>query len=217
MAGLLEVEVTTARYAERAGDAGADRIVAVRDHSFGSGSPTPEDVAAMRAATTIELRVLLRLRAGYSTDGGELTRFRGLVWSYLDAGADGFVFGFLTGDTGIDLGVAEAVTAHGDWPWTFDQAIDSALNQQVAWEQVPGLPRLDGILTGGAARGLDLGLDHVLALARDPALRRLLIAAYPTADQMPWLLRAGVTRFNVGRLGRDLDTDRLASWRRLID
>jgi len=214
--GLLQVQVTTARQALRAAAEGADRLVAVGLHDFGLGSPAPEDVALMRAATDIELRVLLRLRSGFGTDGGELTRFRGLVWSYLQAGADGFQFGFLDEAGQLDGPVMATLLAEGDWWWTCDNVIDAAFDPAAAWDLLAQLPRLDGVVTGGSARGLEHGLDCLVDWCRDPVKKSLVIAASPTPDQMPWLLRAGLRQFDVGLMGREVDTVRLASWRRLI-
>jgi copper homeostasis protein len=216
MAGMLQVQVSSPSQAGRAGEAGADRLVAVREYDFGLGSPAPDDVAEMRRATSVELRVLLRLRAGYGTDGGEATRFKGLMWSYLQAGANGFVLGFLNDLGHVDRAVVTELVEPGDWPWTFDRAIDAVFEPGPAWADVAGLPRLDSVVTAGSGRDLAHGLDRLLDLARDPALRPLLIAAGPTPDQLPWLTRAGIRMFDVGLLDADLDDDRLQTWRRLV-
>ncbi|MDR1450201.1 MAG: copper homeostasis protein CutC [Propionibacteriaceae bacterium] len=220
MAGFLEVRVETPAAAARAAAAGADRLLAVRAHEFGDGCPLPDDVAAIRQVTTVNLRVLLRLRDGYSTGGGELARLRGLIWSYLAAGADGFCFGFLNGLGQVDAEVCKALAADGDWPWTFDRAVDAAFDPSAAWAALPGLPRLDSVLTAGSARGLRHGLDKVLGLARDPKLAPLITAAGGLApEDVPWLVRAGVRRFHIGDGGEpgESDDDRLRTWRRLID
>jgi copper homeostasis protein len=220
MAGLLEVRVTSAVEAERAAAAGADRLVVVRSHDFGDGCPWPDDVASIRQAVTLELRVLLRLRADYSTDGGELTRLKGLIWSYLSAGADGFVMGFLNDLGYIDAEVCTALVGDGEWPWTFDRAVDAAFEPAAAWQVLADLPRLDSVHTAGSARGLEYGLDRVLALARDPVVAPFLVAAGGvTPEDIPWLVRAGVQRFHVGDTATpgELDGDRLRSWRHLID
>jgi copper homeostasis protein len=216
MPGLLQVQVSDARQAVRAAEAGADRLVAVRGYDFGLGSPAPDDVAEMRRATTVDLRVLLRLRAGFGTDGGEMTRLKGLLWSYLQAGANGFVFGFLNALGRVDAGVVGELAGAGDWPWTFDQAIDAAFEPDEAWAAVKDLPGLDSVLTAGSARGLEAGFDTLLALARDPELARLIIVDRPAPDQVPWLTRAGLRQVDVGLMGQDVDSDRVASWRRLI-
>jgi copper homeostasis protein len=216
MSGQLHVRVTSARQAGRAAAEGIDRLLAVKQYDFGLGSPAPEDVAAMRQAASVELRVLLRLRAGYGTDGGETSRLRGLMWSYREAGADGFVFGFLNDLGQIDSQVCLALTDEGDWPWTFDQAIDAAFDQPAAWRAVAQLPRLDSVLTAGSARGAEYGLERLLELAGSAEITPRLIVAGPTAEQLPWLKRAGLTAFDLGLMGPGLDTDRLASWRRLV-
>ncbi|MDO5630139.1 MAG: copper homeostasis protein CutC, partial [Mobilicoccus sp.] len=97
MSGTLEVRARGAQDAAPAEAGGADRLELVGEPAEAEQSPEPRAVAAVRAKTTIHLRPIVRLREGYSTDGGELVRLRGLIASYLDAGADGLVLGFLNG------------------------------------------------------------------------------------------------------------------------
>jgi copper homeostasis protein len=220
MAGFLEVRVTNPSEAERAATAGADRLIIVGTHDFGDGCPVPDEVASIRQAVTVDIRVLLRLRPDYSTDGGELTRLRGLIWSYLGAGADGFVLGFLNDLGEVDAGVCHALVDEGEWGWSFDRAVDAALDARAAWRALAGLPRLDSVLTAGSARGLSHGLDRVLALAREPRVAPLIVAAGGvTTEDVPWLARAGVRRFHIGDPAEpgDLDGERLLTWRRVID
>ena len=109
MSGTLEVRVLGAHDAVPAEAGGADRLELVGDLDDGALSPEPREVAAVRARTNIHLRPVVRLRAGYSTDGGELVRLRGLVAAYLDAGADGLVLGFLNGLGEVDAEVIGAL------------------------------------------------------------------------------------------------------------
>ncbi len=88
------------------------------------------------------------------------------------------------------------------------------------------LPRLDQVLTAGSARGLEHGLEDVLARARADAWQAGVIMAggglHP--DHVPWLARAGVRAFHIGGPARPLgsykayvDPELVGSWRRLID
>ncbi|HPZ51055.1 MAG TPA: copper homeostasis protein CutC, partial [Propionibacteriaceae bacterium] len=83
MSGLLEVIALHAADAQRAADGGADRVELVGTMDDGGLSPEPGLVEEVRRTVSIELRVMLRLRAGYSTDGGEVTRLRGLASAYV--------------------------------------------------------------------------------------------------------------------------------------
>ena len=105
MSGLLEVIALLPADAERAEAGGADRIELCGTLDEGGMSPTPQLVDQVRRATSIQLRVMVRLRPGFGTDGGEAIRLRGLMASYADAGADGMVLGFLNGLGEVDAGV----------------------------------------------------------------------------------------------------------------
>ncbi len=226
MAGLLEVIALHAADAERAADGGADRVELVGTMADDGLSPEPRLVAEVRRAVSIQVRVMLRLRAGFATDGGEATRLRGLAASYVDAGADGIVMGFLNGHSEVDLEVCTELLTDGDWPWTFHRAIDAALDPDRAWRALGLLPRLDQVLTAGSVRGVAVGLDDLIARCRaDPVAARLTMAGGGLApEHVPWLARAGVRAFHIGAPARPegswkayVDARLVASWRRLVD
>lgn len=223
MSGLLEVLALHAADARRAEEGGADRIHLVGSHGM---APEPALVEQARDATSIQIRVMLRLRDGFGTDGGEVVRLRGLAASYADAGADGIVLGFLNGHGEIDTEVIQALLADGDWPWTCDRALDHALDTDRAWRTLRGLPRLDQVLTAGSARDMEHGLDDVLARAQaDPAVAQLILAGGDLRpEHVPWLVRAGVRAFHIAAAARPqgswkayVDADLVHSWRTLID
>ena len=92
-------------------------------------SPEPALVGQVRRATSLPIRVMLRLREGFSTDGGEVTRLQGLLSSYRSVGADGVVLGFLNAHTEIDAGVVlEIVGESPGFGWTFHRAVDSCFD-----------------------------------------------------------------------------------------
>ncbi len=226
MTGLLEVIALHAADAERAEAGGADRIELCGTLDEGGMSPTPALVAQVRRATSVQLRVMVRLRPGFGTDGGEATRLRGLMVSYADAGADGMVLGFLNGHGEVDLQVTGELVADGPWPWTFHRAIDSCLDADRGWAALRTLPRLDQVLTAGSPRGLEHGLDDVLRRATaDPwVAERTMAGGGLHPDHVPWLVRAGVRAFHIGAPARPqgsykayVDPDLVRSWRTLID
>jgi copper homeostasis protein len=189
-------------------------------------SPTPQLVAQVRRATSIQVRVMVRLRAGYGTDGGEAIRLRGLMASYADAGADGMVLGFLNGLGEVDARLIEELIGDGNWPWTFHRAVDACLEQERAWSVLPTLTRLDQVLTAGSARDVEHGLGDLVARAKaDPWAASVIMAGGGLRpDHVPWLARAGVRAFHIGKPARPggsykayVDTDLVRSWRNLID
>ncbi|MHA6510951.1 copper homeostasis protein CutC [Tessaracoccus sp. Z1128] len=223
---LLEVIALHAADAERAEAGGADRIELVGTMDDDGLSPEPRTVEKVRRATSIQIRPMVRLRAGFGTDGGEATRLTGLIAAYLDAGADGVVLGFLNGLNRIDTEVVTALVDGGTFPWTFHRAVDHCLDPDRAWADLRTLPRLDQVLTAGSARGVEHGLDDLLRRARtDAEAARLIMAGGGlSAEHVPWLVRAGVRAFHIGSPARPggsfkayVDSELVASWRDLID
>lgn len=223
---MLEVRVLHVEDAVAAEAGGADRLELVGALEDGGMSPEPREVAAVRAKTNILLRPIVRLREGFSTDGGEAVRLRGLASSYMDAGADGLVLGFLNGLGGVDVEVVSSLLQDWTCPWTFSRAFDSAFDTDEAWAVVKQLPGLDGVRTAGSARSMEHGLDGLLHRARtDAAVAPLIVAdgsVHP--DHVPWLARVGVRQFHVAeqvRVGSSfegpVDEGLVRSWRLLVD
>lgn len=226
MSGLLEVIALHEFDARRAEEGGADRVELLGTMEHEGLSPEPRLVEKVRAATSIQIRPMVRLREGFGTDGGEAVRLRGLIAAYLDAGADGVVLGFLNGYGEVDEEVVHALVEDGDFSWTFHRAVDHALDQRKAWQALGRLPRLDQVLTAGSARGVEHGLDDLLTLAREVpgAAERVMAGGGLHPEHVPWLARAGVRAFHIGRHARPqrsfkawVDADLVASWRELID
>jgi len=208
---MLYTRVRTAYEAECAERGGADVLILAGTDPL--ASPLPNVVDEVRRASTLHLRVVLRLRGGYTTDGGEMTRLRGLASSYRGAGADGFVFGFLNAMAGIDVGACGELAGDDTWGWTFDRAIDAVLDRDTAWTALESLPRLDSVMTAGSARRVEFGLDRLIGLGES---RWGVIAAGGLApEHVPWLVRGGITRFYPD--DPPSSADAVAAWRGLID
>jgi copper homeostasis protein len=227
MSGLLEVIALHAADAERAEAGGADRIELVGSMSFDGLSPEPALVGQVRRATSLPIRVMLRLREGYGTDGGEAARLKGLISSYRSVGADGVVLGFLNGHTEVDTEVVgELVGDEPDFGWTFHRAVDACISTDRAWRTLRTLPGLDQVLTAGSARGVTEGLDDLVKRAGTDEFARAVIMAGGglLPEHVPWLARAGIRAFHIGSSARPLgswkayvDADLVGTWRSLID
>ncbi len=223
---LLEVAVLHPADAGRAEAGGADRVELASALEEGL-SPEPALVGQVRRATSLPIRVILRLRAGFSTDGGEVVRLQGLLSAYRAVGADGVVLGFLNGHTEIDVAVVtELVGTEPDFGWTFDRAVDACISTDRAWRELRRLPGLDQVHTAGSARGVAEGLDELVARARSDDFARSVIMAggHLMPEHVPWLARAGVGAFHVAAAVRPLgsakayvDPDLVRTWRTLID
>lgn len=226
MNGLLEVVVLHAADAERAESGGADRLELTTSLTDGL-SPEPAVVGQARRATSLPIRVVLRLRHGYSTDGAEVTRLKGLLTSYRSVGADGVVLGFLNGHTEVDTAVVtEILSEHPDICWTFHRAVDACISSNRAWSDLRALPSLDQVLTAGSARGVSEGLDDLVARAEADQFARTVIMAGGglQPEHVPWLARAGVRAFHIDAAARPLgsakayvDPGLIRTWRNLID
>jgi len=227
-AAAIEVVALHPTDAERAQEGGADRLHVCAYEGAEARAVEPAQVSAVVRATDLPVRVTLRLSEGYSTQGGEFTRLVGLVSDYLALGVEGFVFGFLTRDLEVDVGVCQAlVNELGGAPWTFDRAFDQALEAPRAWRALAGIDGLDGIHTAGAALGLDAGFDDLIALAQaDGEFASTAVASGGVRpEHVPWLVRAGVTRVHLGASVRPggswtkshVDAGFVRSWRLLLD
>jgi copper homeostasis protein len=224
--GLLEVVVLHPADADRAEAGGAHRLEVTSSLADGM-SPEPALVGQVRRATSLPIRVVLRLRPGYGTDGAEVARLKGLLSNYRAVGADGVVLGFLNAHTEVDTSVvAEIVSEHSDLPWTFHRAVDACISSNRAWRDLRGLPGLDQVLTAGSARGVSEGLDDLVARARGDEFARTVIMAGGglLPEHVPWLVRAGIRAFHISAAARPLgspkayvDPGLVRTWRTLID
>lgn len=223
---LLEVIALHAADAERAEAGGADRIELLGTMDDDGLSPEPRNVDKTRRATSIQIRPMVRIRAGFGTDGGEVTRLKGLIAAYQDAGADGVVLGFLNGVNRVDLEVVGELVGDGSFPWTFHRAIDHCLDTDQAWRDVRTLPGLTQVLTAGSVRGVEQGLEGLLRRAKsDPEVAKLVMAGGGLRpEHVPWLVRSGVRAFHIGSPARPggsfkayVDSELVDSWRDLID
>ncbi|QWC84099.1 copper homeostasis protein CutC [Nocardioidaceae bacterium] len=225
---LLEVGIAGPQDVAGVQEGGADRLVLATPGPEGGLSPTPQLVQSTCAATDLPVRVVLRLNDGFSTTGGELTRLVGLATDFLDSGAEGLVMGFLDRDLEIDTEVCAAVLERlPGVRWTFSRAIDQGLDARRSWRTVRTLPGVDAVRTAGSVRGLEHGLDALVArAAADPEIARLVLASGGlTPDQVPWLVRAGVRQVRVSTQVRPsgswdkayADAALVRSWRLLLD
>ncbi len=222
----LDVVVLHARDAEGAAAGGADRLLLSTDPEDGHYSPEPAVVSAVVRETDVPVWVVLRSREDPLPiqRGGRLVN---LGASFVELGARGLAFGFLDRDLEIDrASCAEMCTELDGVPWLF-HGFDLALDVDRAWRDVIGLPGLESVVSAGSTRGLAHGADDLIMRARrDPRVAQLVIAGGGlTPDLVPWLARAGVSRFAIGSSARAgsswtrglVDAERVRSWRMLVD
>ncbi len=233
---LLEVVVQHPRDVSGADEGGADRLFvgdrgAPTGTSAASGtwlSPEPSLVSGVCKETDLPVRVMLRLNDSWTTTGGELTRLVGLAESFLSVGAEGVAFGFLDRELLVDTEVCRHLAGQlPGVPWTFHRAVDAVLETDRAWRDVAGLPGLDAVLSAGSPRGLTIGHDDLTdRAAGSPTVAALLMAGGGLQpEHVPWLVRAGVSMFQVGSSVRPggswdkayVDAGHVRAWRLLLD
>ncbi|MCW2864968.1 MAG: CutC family protein [Actinoallomurus sp.] len=222
---LLEVITQTQADAEAAEAGYADRIEVVADVRAGGLSPDPRVVAGLRRVTSLPIRVVLRARGGFRTTGPELDRLRRVAAEHADAGAGGFVFGFLEAAGAVDTAAtAKLAAAVAPLPWTFHRAVDNAACPDEAWRAIEDLPGLDGVLTAGSPRGVDAGMEALLRRAASYA-PLMLVGGGLRRKHVAVLAAAGVDAFHVGAAVRRrgvsgapvVDAALVREWRALVD
>lgn len=223
---LLEVSVVHDRDVVGAQEGGADRLALVAPGPTAGLSPDLSVVSSVVRAADVPVRVMLRLSDSLTTTGGEFTRLVGLAEEYVAIGAEGVVFGFLDPDLEVDVALCtELADRLTGIPWTFHRAIDAALEPRRAWRDVLGLPGLTAVRSAGSPRGLAVGYDDLLELARSDArvARVLMPGGGLLAEQVPWFVRAGVRQFHLGAQVRPggtykayVDAALVRSWRLLL-
>jgi copper homeostasis protein len=226
-APVLEVVVLHPRDVEGADEGGADRLLVVHDVEAGGLSPEPSVVSAVCKETDLPVRAMLRLNDTYTTTGGEIARLLGLGEDYVDVGAEGLSFGFLDADLDVDVEVCGYLAGRFQGtPWTFHRAIDASLETARAWRTVRQLPGVDTVVSAGSARDLSVGHEELIGRAgADPEVARLLMAGGGLrGEHVPWLVRAGVGRFQVATSARPggtwkthVEAGHVRAWRMLLD
>jgi copper homeostasis protein len=228
MGSLLEIIALHPADAEAAQEGGADRLELCASMEADGLCPSVSTVSAIRRVTDLPLRVMLRLSNSFGTDGAELNRLTAMAQSYLSAGAEGFVFGFLTPDNEVDVeSTAALASTFPDTPWTFHRAVDAVLEPPRAWRALRSLRGLDCVLTAGSSLGVQHGLDDLLKLAKDdPQVAKVMMAGGSLRpEHVPWLYGAGVRRFHVGSSVRQdgswtkayVNSGFVRAWRNLLD
>ena len=206
----------------------ADRLLLLTDPERGGRSPEPSVLSAVLRETDLPVRVMLRVGDSLSIDGSQFSRLVATARTCLELGAAGVSFGFLDHDLEIDRASCSALASElVGVRWTFHRGFDSALDARRAWRDVLDLPGLDAVASAGSTRGLAAGGDELVErAAASPRIAELLLASGGlTAEQVPWLVRAGVRQFGLGQEVRPdgswtkayVDPAAVRAWRLLVD
>jgi copper homeostasis protein len=222
---VLEVAVSDPRDVPGAAGGGADRLHAVVPGPTCGLSPEPALVSAICRESDLPVFVLLRLNDSWSTTGGEFARLVGLGEDYLACGATGVAFGFLDTDLEIDSETCQMLLDRlPEVPWTFHDAVDSSLDPRRSWRRLLFLPRLVAVRTAGSPRGMAAGFDDLMGTITPDNAAWVMPGGGLTAEQVPWLLKAGVRQLHLGDQVRPggsakayVDAEYVRSWRSMVD
>ncbi|MFI6903577.1 copper homeostasis protein CutC [Nonomuraea sp. NPDC050394] len=220
---LLEVIALDVRDAVAAERGGADRLEVVADMAADGLTPAPETVAAIAAECALPQMVMLRGEAGFTADAEALDRLRNDAKALAQAGAAGFVFGFLDADGAVDLAATEAmIHAVSPLPWTFHRAVDYAADTSASWRAVRLLPNLATVLTSGSPSGVGDGLPVLKARCEAGDAGLVLAGGGLKPPHVRALLDYGIRAFHVGSAVRTswtepVDPSLVARWRSLLD
>lgn len=167
---LYEACVTSVSQARLAERAGARRLELCARLGVGGMTPPVARIAAVRAATTLPLHVMIRRDAGnFRCDAAQRRRMHADAQMARAAGADGIVVGILAGDSRVDLPAMRTLLQEaGGMAVTFHRAFDRIPDPLEALEELVGLGVHRILTSGGAptARQGAPGLARLVAAAR---------------------------------------------------
>lgn len=164
----LEIIAASADDARAAASGGADRLELCSALALGGLTPSLGTLKAVRQAVSIPIMCMVRPReGGMAYSSCEFQVMLEDVVTFLGAGADGLVFGFLTPEGEIDLGrcreLLDVVSAHRGGrriQTVFHRAFDVVAEPVRALEQLVDLG-VDRILTSGRAATAREGIAEI--------------------------------------------------------
>ena len=162
MAGILEVAVDSLASARAAIAGGADRLELCGSLAIGGLTPYVELLKQVRAESNINIRCLMRPRAGdflYTKE--EILMMAAQIEELRKWGADGFVIGCMDAEGNLDAkAMAPLLPAAGDTGLTLHRCIDVSKDPCKTYLDAKALG-LDTVLTSGAAGNCLLGMETI--------------------------------------------------------
>jgi len=162
MAGILEVAVDSLASARAAIAGGADRLELCGALAVGGLTPYAELLKQVRAESDINIRCLMRPRAGdflYTKD--EILMMAAQIENLRKLGADGFVIGCLNAEGDLDANAMEPLLKAAEGTGlTLHRCIDVSRDPCKTYLDAKNLG-LDTVLTSGAAGNCLLGIETI--------------------------------------------------------
>jgi|SRR6478672_4620696 len=204
MTAKLEIACFNLESALVAHQSGADRIELCDGFDVGGTTPSVQNVNALKAASDVDLYVMIRPRGGdFVYTQQELEQMRKEIIQFKELKVDGFVFGILNEDNSIDtLRNTELVELAHPIPCTFHRAFDKVSDAFLALEQVIGCG-FQTILTSGQASNVTDGVDRLaelvikannrIAIMPGGGLRSTNIASVQQKTRAKWYHSSAIT------------------------
>ena len=204
-ASLLEVIACSVADARAAAEGGATRLEVVRDLAAGGLTPPPELVAAIRQATVLPLRIMLRETPSFTLDREEdLGRMIDAGRRFLDLGAEGLVLGFLREGVLDEATLGRVLDALPDAAVTLHHAFDALSEPRRTLAGLERFPQIDWVLTRGRVADLEQSVASLRSFRRAaPPGVGILCGGGMDTTTIPVIRSAtGLRSFHVGRAAR---------------
>lgn len=156
MKSTLEIACFDLASALIAAESGANRIEFCADYSIGGVTPDLHETKELLSKVKIPVFVMLRIRAGFHSQKGDLEIYLKQVNDFRSIGINGFVIGFLNDDNTIDETLNLELLNHiHPLPCTFHRAVDYTPDyfQSMEWLKKKGFDRV--LTSGGPGNAFD--------------------------------------------------------------
>jgi copper homeostasis protein len=162
---LLESPVYTLEAAVVATENGADRLELCADYGEGGTTPSLGLFKVIKSKVNVPVFVMIRPRGGdFLYSSSELEVMKEDIKAFLTHEADGFVFGILDMDGGVNkTACSELIRIAADKPCTFHRAFDLVLDKNGALEEIIDLG-FKRVLTSGGENTVEEGLPVLMEL-----------------------------------------------------
>ena len=191
MKRLLEVCIDSLASARAAIAGGADRLELCSALALGGLTPYTQLLRQIRQESDINIRCLMRPRAGdflYTPE--EIDLMAAQIRELKEAGADGFVIGCLTPDGDLDRDAMKPlIDAAGDCGLTLHRCIDVSCDPLKTFREA-GEMGIDTVLTSGAAASCMGGLEVIGKLLAEQDGPQVLIGAGVKASVIAEILKS---------------------------
>lgn len=216
----LEVIVTCRDDAAAAEAGGADRLELLAHPGKGGVSPSIEVVEQVRRAVRIPIHVMVREHDGdFCYEQSALQAMIRTAKRFVDAGAEGLVFGALTADGALDAPALHEFLAQTSGTCvTFHRAFDASSNPRSLYEQLAAFPNVTRVLTGGAAPDVSSGIPLLRELIARNAQPTVLVGGGLTQENLRDVIaRTGAREIHVGAAARSAGSVDAAKVARLAE